>query len=315
MAQPTLTEVYSHTRSKCGDTEVSGGQIYTDTLLLPHIQEATRALWRGLRNLAVPRVKRTFYYTLAANTSFLPLSPETITADFSQPADMVAQRGGLTSVAISNVVQSGNNLVVTTSSNHNLSTGDIVVLEQIGGIRWVNVLTPVVVDSSTQITVNGLIGSGTYTVGGYVVTSNNEFDEVPWADYLPSATTQSTPWIAACVYANRSFQFAPSSENRQLRIQYWSSSTVPAIGADVIAFDDCIDFISMYAGAEACESQGAASRAAKLRTQAVGPGYDNGIIGGELRSLMSSAVRQMQLKEPYARGPRPFRAQPGHYSI
>jgi len=313
MAQPTLTEIYSQARAKCGDTEVSGGQIYTDTLLLPHIQEATRALWRGLRNLAVPRVKRTVYYTLPANTSFF--SPTIIVSDFSEPADMVSQRGGITSVAISNAVQSGNNLVVTTSASHNLETGDMVVLEQLGAIRWANVLSPVIVDSSTQFTINGLLTEAVYSSGGYVVTSNNEFEDIPWADKLPSATTQASPALGVCVYANRAFQFSPSTENRQLRIQYWSSVVVPTSGSDVIAFNDCIDFVAIYAASEASESQGASTRAARLKVQAVGPSYDNGIIGGELRSLMSSAVRQMQLKEPYARGPRPFREQPGHYSI
>lgn len=313
MAQPTLTEIYAQARSKCGDTEVAGGQIYTDALLLPHIQEATRALWRGLRNLAVPRVKRTVYYTLPANTSFF--SPTILMSDFSEPADMVAQRGGLTSVAVSNAVQSGNNFVVTTAVDHNLATGDMVVLEQIGAVRWANVLAPVIVNSSTQFTINGLLTEVAYSSGGYVVTSNNQFEDIPWADRLLSSTTQATPGLGVCVYANRAFQFSPSSDDRQIRLQYWSSVVVPTSGSDVIAFNDCIDFVAIYAASEASESQGAATRAAKLKVQAVGPSYDNGIIGGELRSLMSSAVRQMQLKEPYERGPRPFRAQPGHYSI
>lgn len=313
MSFPTLTEVYAQARAKCGDTEVSGGQIYTDTLLLPHIQEATRALWRGLRNLAVPRVKRTIYYTLPANTSFF--SPSILVTDFSEPADKISQRGGLTSVAVSNVVQVGNDIEVTTATSHNLSTGNMVVLEQVTGMRWVNVLSPVVVDSSTQFTINGLIAERTYSSGGFVVTSNNEFYDINWADRLPAATTQTATQLGACVYENRAFQFLPASEDKQIRLQYWSSAQVPATGTDVIAFNDCLDFLAIYAAAEASDSQGAITRAAKLKVQAVGASYDQGIIGGELRSLMSSAVRQMQLKDPYERGPRPFRDQAGQYYV
>lgn len=308
MSLPTLTECYDQTRAKCGDTEVSGGQIYTNTLLLPHIQEATRALWRGLRNLAVPRVRRTFFYTLPANTNTFYPATAGIT-DFSEPSGPVAQRGSLTSVAVSTAAQSGNNLAVTTTGAHGRATGDMVVLEQIVGLKGANVLASITVTGASTFTANGVLATGVYVSGGLVVTSSNEFSDLVWAQSVPSSTTQSSAGLNSCVYAGGYFQFAPSNDARQLRVQYWSSASIPAVGADQIGFDDCIDFIATYAAAKASKAMGADDRAAWLLNDAVGPEFNRGVIGGELRQLMIAAVRQIQNLPPYERGPAPFREQ------
>lgn len=308
MSFPTLTEVYEQTRWKCGDTEVSGGQIYTNALLLPNIQEAARALWRGLRNLAVPRVKRTFYYTLPANTAVFYPSTAGIT-DFAEPAAPVAYRGGTTSVAISGATSVATGLQVTTSAAHGLTTGDTVTLEQIGGLNGANILCSVTVSSSTVFIANGVVTTGTYTSGGYVTTSANEFTDLVWAVSLPSSTTHSAQGLNTCAYSENRFQFLPSTTAQQIRVTYWSSAQIPTSGSDQIGFNDCIDFISTYAAAEASRSQGARDNWSILREQAVGPDFSRGVIGGELRQLMLTAVRQMQNLSPYERGPRPFREQ------
>ena len=308
MPSPTLNEVYEQTRAECGDTEVPGGQIYTNSLLLPHIQSATRTLWRGLRNLATPRVQRTLYYTLPANTNtFYPLSA--LATDFSEPTGPVGYRGGLTSVAITAAVQSGNNLLVTCSGGHNLTTGDNVVLEQLVGLRGANILCTVTVTSSTQFTANGVLTTGTYVSGGYVVSSTDEFKLLEWRSAIPSSVTRSTPGLTYVVWSDNHFAFMPSNDAQQLRIFYWSSALVPTTGTDVVYVDDCIDFLAKYAGSMACKAQGANDRASTLAVQSVGPRFDEGIFGGELRQLMQAAVRERQNLSPYERGPRPFREQ------
>lgn len=314
MASPTLTEIYSQTRAACGDTEVSGGQIYTDTLLLPHVQAATRRLWSALRNLATPRVRRTLYYTLPANTSvFFPSSAAV--NDFSEPSGRVGVRGGVTLVAISTVTQSGQNLLVTTSAPHGLSTGAVVILERMTGMSGANIQATITVTGASTFTANGVVASGTYTTGGYAVTSSNDFAEIGYFDTLAAATNQSNTQVFGCVYREGRFQFTPASEAYQLRIFYWSSAEVPVAGGDVVAFNDSIDFLAKYAASEACRAQGAIDRYAMLRSEAVGDAYTNGIIGGDLRQLMQSAVRQMQNQSPYQRGPRSFREQHDDYGV
>jgi hypothetical protein len=308
MAYPTLTEVYDQTRAECGDTEVPGGQIYTNSLLLPHVQSATRTLWRGLRNLATPRVQRTFYYTLPANTSVFRPSTALIT-DFSEPTGPVAQRSGLTSVAVSAATQGATSLAVTCSSAHGLATGDTVVLEQLVGLKGANVLCTVTVTSSTQFTANGVVTTGTYVSGGFVVTSTNEFSGLEYRQSIPTSTTRNSRGLSVAVYQDNYFQFLPSNDDQQIRITYWSSAQVPTTGSDEIAFNDCIDFIAKYAGSMACKAQGANDRAATLKVESVGPRFDEGIFGGELRQLMQAAVRERQNLNPYERSPRPFREQ------
>jgi len=308
MAFPTLTEVYDQTRAECGDTEVPGGQIYTNYLLLPHIQSATRTLWRGLRNLASPRVQRTFFYTLPANTNTFHPSTALIT-DFSEPSGPVAQRGSLTSVAVAAATQSGSNLDITCTGAHSLTTGDTVVLEQLGGLKGANILCTVTVTSPTQLLANGVVTTGTYTSGGKVVTSSNEFNGLEWRQSIPTAVTRSSRGLSVAVYQDNYFQFLPSSDDQQIRITYWSSAQVPTSGTDQIAFNDCIDFLAKYAGSMACKAQGANDRAATLKEESVGPRFSEGIFGGELRQLMQAAVRERQNLSPYERSPRPFREQ------
>lgn len=308
MSFPTLTEVYEQTRAECGDTEVAGGQIYTNSLLLPHVQSATRTLWRGLRNLATPRVQRTFFYTLPANTNTFHPSTALIT-DFSEPSGPVAQRGGLTSIAVAAATQSGSNLDITCTGAHGLSTGDNVILEQLGGLKGANIMCTITATSATQLLANGVVTTGTYTSGGYVVTSSNEFSGLEYRQSIPSATTRDARGLAVAVYQDNYFQFLPSNEAQQIRITYWSSAQVPTSGTDQIAFNDCIDFIAKYAASMACKAQGANDRAATLKEESVGPRFNEGIFGGELRQLMQAAVRERQNLSPYERSPRPFREQ------
>lgn len=308
MSFPTLTEVYDQTRAECGDTEVAGGQIYTNSLLLPHIQSATRTLWRGLRNLAAPRVQRTFFYTLPANTNTFHPSTALIT-DFSEPSGPVAQRGSLTSIAVAAATQNGSNLDITCTGAHGLATGDTVVLEQLGGLKGANILCTVTATSATQLFANGVVTTGTYTSGGKVVTSSNEFAGLEWRQSIPTAVTRNARGLAIAVYQDNYFQFLPSNEDQQIRITYWSSAQVPTSGSDQIAFNDCIDFLAKYAGSMACKAQGANDRAATLKEESVGPRFSEGIFGGELRQLMQAAVRERQNLSPYERSPRPFREQ------
>ncbi|NBW07808.1 MAG: hypothetical protein EBR82_07255 [Caulobacteraceae bacterium] len=311
MSFPTLTEIYDKTRSECGDTEVAGGQIYTNALLLPHIQAACRELWRGMRTLAVPRVSRTFYYTLPANTSVFYPSTALIT-DFSEPSGPVSVRGSLTSIGVAAATQASGFLDITCTGIHGLSTGAVVVLQQLGGLNGANVACTVTASSASQLFANGLVTTGTYTSGGNVVTSQNEFGPLPWASALP-ATTQAVDGISSVVYQDGFFQFMPSTTEQQIRVPYWSSAAVPTTGTDTVAVNDCIDFLSQFAGSKACKAQGANDRAASLWEEAVGPAYTSGVIGGSLRQLLVTAVRQIQNRDPYDRGPRPFRPQMDNY--
>lgn len=312
MSYPTLTNIYDQARAECGDTEVAGGQIYTNTILLPHIQAAVRALWKAFRNTGAKRVLKTLYYTLPANTAVL--SPVAVASDFSAVAPGIGERGGLTSVAISGAVQAATGLQITTGSSHGFSTGDVIVIEQVGGLVGANILASIAVSSSTVFIANGVVVTGSYTSGGYAVKSTNQFAYVPLVGTQPSASLQSSTAITAAFFDGQYIRFTPSTQNRQLRIPYYSSAEVPTTGSDQILIDDCIDFLAACAAWKACAAMGAPVRAAELKERAVGNEYDKGINGGELRRLIVSHVRAMQALPPNERGPAPFREQNNNFS-
>ncbi len=314
MSFPTLTECYAQTRAECGDTAVAGGQIYTDPMLLPHIQNATRALWRGMRNLAVPRVRRELYYTLPANTSIFYPAIALVT-DFSEPSGPVAARGGVTMIANIAATPIARGVDITCSGPHGLTTGNTVVLEQIPTLKNINVQCAITVTSSFQLIADGVLTSGpSSTPGGYVTYSSNEFGDLQWATGIPSGVNNTSTQLGAVRWQNGYFQFVPCSEAKQLRIFYWSSAQVPTTGTDQIGVNDCIDFISQFAAGKAQKAQGANDRAATAMDQAVGPGYTRGTLGGELLQLLQTAVRERQNLPPYQRSPRPFREQAYSYT-
>lgn len=57
-------------------------------------------------------------------------------------------------------------IVVTTSASHNLTTGDFVSVDSVGGNTAANGLRNVTVLSATTFSIDGSVGNGAYTSGG-----------------------------------------------------------------------------------------------------------------------------------------------------
>ena len=79
MSFPTALNVFDLCRSNLGDEAVSGGELYTNTLLLPFLNAANREMFRVLESLQLPRVKTYAYYNLPANTGVLYPATASIT--------------------------------------------------------------------------------------------------------------------------------------------------------------------------------------------------------------------------------------------
>ena len=306
MSFPTVTEIYGQARASLADVEVSGGQIYTDAVLLPFVQEAVRRLKSVMKNVSDAMVIKTFYYVLPANTSVLAPSTAGIT-DLTQPI-YVEERGDLSTASVSAATQGTGVLNVTTSAAHGFSTGNIVTLNALGGLKNANGLFAITVTGATTFTANGVVTVGTYTSGGVACYSTDHFSEMSARDQIKDVN-EPTNTLNAYAWSDGQFFFHAANEQRQLRVAYYSSATTPTSGSDIITIDDSLDFLATYAAAKAARSRRATSIAGDLIQDAVGGYEGDGMIGGKLRELVNTGVKEWQNLSPEERRRKPFREQ------
>lgn len=311
---PTVTQIYAQTRANIGDTEVSGGQIYTDPILLPHVQEAVRVLYRGMRGVCAPLITKTWFYTLLENTN--QLKPSTAGLDnFVAPVAVLARVGLDTySINAATYAASPAGVTVTTSTANNFDTGDLIVLEQMGAMIGANTIAAITALSSTQFRANGVVTSGSYVSGGKAVKSANEFTPVYVAPEINQGRSNLNSQIGAFAWREGLFQFTTCTQATQLKILFRSSAANVTTGADIVEIDDSIDFLSYFTAYSACKAQGADDQSREFFIRSVGSGYFDGVTGGELLNLTRTQIQQIQAMNPYERGPLPFRTQMQPYA-
>lgn len=295
MSQPTLSECYTRTREILGDIE-GGGQIYTNTVLLGHIQSSVRELFRSMRRYAVTKVVREVYYILPANTSVLVPSTAGIT-DLAQPI-LIGERGGLTTSVVFGASQVATGLSITATA-HLFVMGDVVTLNLLGGLKGAEGAFGVTVVNANTFIANGVIVTGTYTSGGVAARSDNYFYEVTIGTMIPVVRRSSdNDRIVNVAWREGKLWFPVCDEDRQIQISYYSSADVPVGINDLITVDDSLDFIATYAASIAALANGADTLGGTLRVSAAGPRFDEGITGGQLFALMQSGVRELQNRPP-----------------
>lgn len=302
MAFPTATQCMDAARSRGAD--LSADQL-TDTILLPGVQSAVRDLFRVMANYGNPRIIKTEFYPLPAYTSVL--SPATAgIADMGEPI-MLAERGGLTTVTASAVTVNSANIVITTSSPHGLSTGSRVTLNKLGGLTGAGGMYVATASGASELTINGLVASGTFTSGGTVGYSTEKFTEITLKEDILLIPADSNTIIGTAVWQGDRWHLRASSEVRELAIVYYSSATVPSAAGDTIAVDDCIDFIAARALGVVCATS-APQIAAAQNEEAFGPDRARSGRGGLLGDLVRNAIRTMQISDPSSRQRPPFRS-------
>jgi hypothetical protein len=309
MAIPTASNVMDLARSHLGDEAVAGGEIFTNTILLPFVNSATRELFRVMQNIQLPRVKVQVYFNLPANTSILYPSTANI-ADMGEP-EWVEERDISGTYAVSGCTLSSGVPTLTTAT-HPLVTGQRVVTYGIGGITGAAGTWAITSSGVTSATLNGAVASGTYTSGGTMSYSTDAFASLEWADSISEAEDSGGTSLDRVAWIGDAFRFPSASTARQLRITYWSSAASLTSPSDSIGVDDSLDFLATRAAALAAASRGAESIAQRLNAQALGPKVTEAdASGGLLRQLLSAAVLREQAEPGNRR--QPFRRRRAAY--
>ncbi len=306
MARPTVTNVYDNVRGQLGDAQ----NFWTDAKLQPHFSKAYRVLFRAMEMLGNQFVEREVYFVLPANTATLVPSTAGI-SDMSDPVD-VGDRSNLTVKSVTGATV-GSSSVTLTVTGHGRVDGDVVTVSQAGGIPDASGIWAISAPTADTITLNGCVATGSYTSGGTMVYSGEDFTPVVRVERLSIApavgSTRQYSW------RNGAFQFHPSGSDRQVKIVYRSSGAPPSSGSAVIPYDDCEDFLATYTAGLAFGSRGASSRRVELLTEALGPAMRTDASGGLLHDLLQLSVRAMQRIPAEKRRRQPFREPRSLYPI
>lgn len=308
MSKPLISDVFELSRSRLGDDQVGGGEVFTDPILYPHFAQALRELFRVMRSDQDPYVLREAFWILPVKTGALDPATAGITdlaeLEFVQWRPLAAQ------VTISNVVVSGNSATVTATS-HGFLDGIQVQIAGVMGFDNFNspndTWTISVIDANT-FSLNGCNATGTYTGGGVASTGTGQFQDMDRRDFFdfPSFVPGSVlnP-DAIYVWQGGILKFIPSNQDRQLRIIYRSSGQFSSDFASTVPIEDSLDYLAVRAAGLAAKAKGAAETGAELTNEAIGPKGQPDGSGGLLWQLVANQVRAMQAI-PY-RMP-PFRA-------
>jgi hypothetical protein len=288
---PTKQMVLDAARFYLGDDLVAGGQDFTNTALEQPFQMSLRELYRAMQGVANPRVQRTVFYDLPANTSFL--SPATAGITDLGEIEAVEERGNLTSVAITNAA-SGSGFITVTAAGHPFINGDQAVVFGILGIVGANGMFAVTYSDPSTFLLNGAVGIGTYTAAtGTATKSGDQFVPLTQVNRIEQVSN-SNPVLGSVSWEEDSLRFPPCSGIRELRIVYISSAATVSGSTDTTGIDDSIDFLAIRTAGLAASSRGARDRASELNTMALGPTMQADATGGILRELLQTGVRALQ---------------------
>jgi len=240
---PTVGQVLDRARTFLGDDDVVGGQDFTNGLLTPHYQSAYDDMFRILVNLQSVKTQTEAFVNLPAFQMVLNPTQAGIT-DLGTILG-VEERGSVNQLNVVNATP-GTNQCVIQVNNHNLTAGTIVTTSSIGGLTQdVNGIFGITIQDPNDIILLGCTATGTYTGGGTVTTSPEQFIPLEAVDRID--VLNATPGQTLNSYAIEGvfLKFLPANNVRQLRIIYELSGDAPTSTNAIIQVDDCLDYLAL----------------------------------------------------------------------
>jgi len=304
MPIPTLGNVLSLSRILTGDTQVPGGQVYTDLFLMNFYPTSYRSMVRVLAQYNNKRMQRTSYYNLPAYTGYLLPASAAIT-NFGEPIDLFER--SIDSSALIEAISYDADRVLVTIAGHPYTTGQMAIVFGVRGLTDdVNDEWCMECPDANSIYLQGCRATGTYTLGSGTLSHSTEgFPKVP---LVREFDTQASPSIGTNSldrfrWEGDAFRFNPISIPRQLKIVHTISGNPPTTAANLdvsTGVDDCLDFLAYYTAAAALAIKGP-SESARLFTLACG--YPDGVFtgpgrfpAGQLGGLIAAGVKSSQME-------------------
>jgi hypothetical protein len=213
-------------RQLLGDTDVSGGDLFTNAEILPLFISAWDELIGMMTQDQIPAAKRTAYHILLANTNVLfPSQAKIIDLDSVESLD---ERTAIPSVNISAIAAAGASIQVTTSAPHLASAGIPLQVMDVSDIPTANgQWYPDIVDATNVVLRGSIFPVGlTYVSGGSLQVANTDrFKEVHRREQLPQRNPDTQ--LLEYSWEDDAFQFVGATLDVQLRIRYLSDGKAP----------------------------------------------------------------------------------------
>lgn len=301
MATCTLQNVFDNARAYLGDTQVAGGEVFTNSVLQPHFAEPYRKMFNCLMGVS-KKVQRVVYVNLPPSTTVLIPSTYNIT-DMDEP-EMVEERPATANVSVTSTDTS--TPIKVTAPNHGLTTNAEIIMTGVANTSapWGQWFVTVI-DANT-FSLNGSASDGVAGTGGtFSVSQLQNFTEVmPLDDSYQGMDGIAGQYLGVYLWINSMMQFRGSVQMQQLRITYYASGAPPTNPSQNLNIDNCLDFLAFATAANASRTKGWVEMSDRFQQKAYGAnGPSQG--GGLLADFISIQIMANQ------RGPQrrrlPFR--------
>lgn len=295
---PLLSQVYARARETLGDTEVSGGQLWTDERLQEHAGAAYEAMYRALSMHGSKALRRTAYYNVPASQSYLTPAQMGLT-NFSEPKAIYERLVNL-AVSPNSGTPGDAYLTLGFATAHGFVDGQSVVVYGMQGISEdANDMWAVAAPTTATLRLMGCRAAGTFASGAVVSDSTEAFPSLPMApyndilDYPTTPGSQLTKWT----WEKGVIRFWPCSTARQIRLIYTLSGAPPSDAAASMGVDDSLDFLANFTAGLAVRSKGMGTTAATLLARACGnpTGDCSRANAGLLGELVRHDVKNLQV--------------------
>lgn len=304
MANVTLQTVYDQARGAyLNDTQVPGGETFTNTVLQPYLGEAYRRAYRAMAGTS-KRVQRFVYVNLPATTTVLIPASYGMN-DFAEP-EIIEERPAIATAAITST-DTSTPIKVTFTAPHGLGPAATQGYGIVSGVS--GTMSPwgqwgyTVIDAST-ISLNGSVSDGNAGTGGtFTAPSQQRFTEVIPADLAGQCIDGQQQQTLGCyLWENEEIIFRGAVNAVQLRITYWASGSPPTNPNQLLGIDDIEDFLACATAYAAAEAKGWPI-AANFKARAFGPSSDDPeAIGGLLLEWLNLQVKTQQRGPQRRRG-------------
>lgn len=280
-------------RHLLGDTDVAGGDLFTDGEIHPSFISAWDELISMMAADQIPAAKRIWYHILPAYTTIL--YPSQAGINDLDSLVRLRERTAVTQIAITACISgTGGAIQITTASPHGFASNQLTQVMDLQGVRGANgQWYATVVDPSNLLLKGSMFPSDAAYVAstGAVEPANaNQFLPVHRREDLP----QRDPDTALIEFAWRedNLQFIGATVDAQLEITYLSDGTAPSLTGSLI-YDGIQNALAYRTAALLAYKHGRGQDdGARLDRDARGDDLDGH--GGHYYTFLQRKIREMQ---------------------